>query len=300
MKAPATTGVDSHIGTRRGTKTASSAFTNSTRMTSRRQRAMGVRSENEMSVVSASLRPLSGCRNAVVTPGWFASQAIHPSSPRMSPTYQARSNAGRRMMNNRRDRVIRMSRRRSKADTTLERRGQVSTKNRNGRALPQPSRDQIGTRNDGKRHRQRRLETLPRPLPVSGVEVITHGTVEDRGEGVVEEAEVEWLWHVTEGAALQRFGGERHLLVGGDHDHGDRIVELLDGLQHLDAAHAGHLDVEEDHIGSLATDRVERIDTVERDLHVVVDLEVLAENLQHQRFIVHDEHSPARRVDHPS
>src|SRR5260370_26433032 len=104
--------------------------------------------------------------------------------------------------------------------------------------------------------------------------------VENRGQHVIEEAEVEWLWHIAESAALQRFGGERHLLVGGYHDHGDRLVDLLDGLEHLDAAHAGHLDVEEDHIGPLATDSVERVNAVERDLHVVVDLEVLPEDFR--------------------
>src|ERR1700704_1595501 len=121
----------------------------------------------------------------------------------MSPTYQVRSKPGTRITNNRRDRVIRMPRPRSKADTTPEGRGQVSTKNRNLRAFSQSPETKSARGIDGKRHRQRRLETLHRPLPVSGVAVITRGTVEDRGEGVVEEAEVEWLWTITEGAALE-------------------------------------------------------------------------------------------------
>ena len=115
---------------------------------------------------------------------------------------------------------------------------------------------------------------------------------------MVEITKVERLGDVPESAVAECLGGHRHLLVGRDHDDRDRVVDLLDVLQHLDPVHARHVDVEHDDVRTRPQDRAEGVGAVERGVDVVVALEVLGEDLEDERLVVHEEKPPACAIDH--
>ena len=87
------------------------------------------------------------------------------------------------------------------------------------------------------------LDLVGDPAPLEGVA--------DRDEDPVG---VERLVDEVEGAAADGLRAGRAGAVPGDHD--DRHVRhRLEPLQHVEAVHAGHLDVEEDEVGRLALEQ---------------------------------------------
>ena len=94
--------------------------------------------------------------------------------------------------------------------------------------------------------------------------------------------------------------GERHVLVGGHHDHGQARVEVTELLQDFDAVHAGHADVEEDQIGPVVARRRKRIGPRAGGFdRIPLRAEVLAEDLEHGRLVVHEqEASQSLRLRH--
>src|ERR1700757_2991393 len=76
-----TTGIDSEPGRRSDWSTLSKSFDARTTPAMMAKIAIGVRTNAATSVVSASLRAVSGCWNTVVTSGWLASTVICSSTP---------------------------------------------------------------------------------------------------------------------------------------------------------------------------------------------------------------------------
>jgi hypothetical protein len=62
----------------------------------------------------------------------------------------------------------------------------------------------------------------------------------------------ERLLDEVEGALLRRFHRGADRAVPRHHHHRQRLVHVAEPLEHLDAVHAGHLDVEQHQVGSLA------------------------------------------------
>jgi len=113
---------------------------------------------------------------------------------------------------------------------------------------------------------------------------------------VVEVANVERLGDVREHAAAQRLGRGPGVRVGGDHD--DRYVhaETADLLEHLEAAHARHVHVQQDQIELALQQDDHRLRAVFRRLGLVrVRVAELAEevfqDLDHRGLVVDDQDS---------
>ena len=89
--------------------------------------------------------------------------------------------------------------------------------------------------------------------------------------------DLEGLRQVRERALLQRFLGRRELVVRGHHDDGNALIQALDVLEHLQPAHAGHVDVEENQVGTALEHRREALDSALRRLDFVAILEEIAQ-----------------------
>ncbi len=69
---------------------------------------------------------------------------------------------------------------------------------------------------------------------------------------------IEWLDHVVVGAQAQ---GQQlvHIIgQGRDHDHG-RLAVIADGAQHVDAVHAGKVDVQQHQVGPQQAEQLQRL-----------------------------------------
>ncbi len=86
-------------------------------------------------------------------------------------------------------------------------------------------------------------------------------------------------------------GPQRVLVVGGDEDH-HRQGGRVQLLQHLEAVQLRHLHVEEDQIGGVPADRLDRLPAVgalAADLDVLEAVEQRAHAFSSQRLVVHDQ-----------
>ena len=88
---------------------------------------------------------------------------------------------------------------------------------------------------------------------------------------------------------------------GHEHDRGHRI--RADHLQNVEARELGHLDVEEEHVGSVGVDRAEgggAIGALGDDVHVGHRVEQVAEPTSGRGLVVHDHGLPDAHVDGPA
>jgi hypothetical protein len=137
--------------------------------------------------------------------------------------------------------------------------------------FPQPPR----RRKAGAGRRPHRLDEPGR----QGVDRQRHGSVR--------------LRHEVDGAQRQRVQGRGGPFAGegGDHDDPARMLQH-DPVEAGEPVHAGHLDVEGDHVGRELRDHGERLGAVprERDLEIPFRLEDAAEDAADERGIVDHQH----------
>src|SRR5689334_22766888 len=108
-------------------------------------------------------------------------------------------------------------------------------------------------------------------------------------EGFVETFAVEWFQEVIECVYLK--GLERELIVSRDKDDG-RHGRAFDLVNYVEAAHLGHLDIEEDEVGFLLLDGLHSsgaIVTFGEQFNVRFILEQRANALSSQWFIIDDQ-----------
>ena len=89
------------------------------------------------------------------------------------------------------------------------------------------------------------------------LEIVQGLAVEPGVDARAQDRRVERLGQEVVGAGLQTADDALGVVDARDHDHG-QVAELLvglDALEDLDAVHAGHLDVEQDHVGRVLADR---------------------------------------------
>ena len=125
-----------------------------------------------------------------------------------------------------------------------------------------------------------------------------HARPEERGgDRPVEVDVIEGLPHVVEGAELERFARQSGVLVGGDHDDREGVVELADPPEHLDAVDARHAHVEQDQVGAVASDRGQRVLAARGLVHgVALRGEVLAQHLAHRGLVIHNQDAAEREA----
>src|SRR2546430_3135453 len=108
--------------------------------------------------------------------------------------------------------------------------------------------------------------------------------------------DIEGLRDVREDSAAQRLGGGARVRVGRDHDDRHVHAEAADLLEELEAAHAGHMHVEENQIEPTAQQNDQRLRAVLRRLGlvrvIVAELsEEILEDLDYRRLVVDDQDS---------
>ena len=127
--------------------------------------------------------------------------------------------------------------------------------------------------------------------PAPGRRHIGADPVERRPEAIL----LEWLEQVVERPDAERF--ERIALVGRHEDHGGQWI-VAEGRGYVEAADLGHLDVEEQHVGTHPGDGVDRLvpfDALAHDLHIGLAAKQAPKPRPPQRLVVHDEGADRRR-----
>ena len=101
---------------------------------------------------------------------------------------------------------------------------------------------------------------------------------------------LERLLDEIKGAELGRFDRGVDVGVAGDHHDGRDLDEMPQLLQHFEAVHARHLDVEEHEVGRFALDQLDAFLARRRQHHVVaVVLERHLQRVADRRLVIDDQ-----------
>ena len=108
-------------------------------------------------------------------------------------------------------------------------------------------------------------------------------------ERLLEALAVEWLEQVVERVDVE---GAQRVVIEGGHEDDERHARGADGLDDLESAGAGHLDVEKDQVRLQASDGVDRLGAggaLGHEFQPVFGREERAQPLAGQRLVVGDE-----------
>ena len=140
---------------------------------------------------------------------------------------------------------------------------------------------------------------LPLDLaPIGDFAVVPAFLLEAGSDARFQQNRIEWLRQIVLGAELDAPDGAAQLIERRDHDHRDvpQLRVHLHALQHLIAIEPRHHDVEEHEVDRLGSEPLERRQAIGRaDRRVAEEVELLLEQVDVQRLVVHDQDSRTSR-----